>query len=420
MAAKLKNTCLILLMKKFCHAALAALILSSVMNANFLQTKSLTASTGKPELIESGGGVMLAMTEEEYQKFAGQLTKMANFVPMKRKPANLSPKARFGINFVLEGLNRSWALDGDEKKGYVLYADLNANGDLSDDPPQRFEKKDGKYFLLFQFTARETNKEGAETYPVTFKLVVSQVTPPGRSQPQPCLLCYNRTIRRGTLQLGNRQMAFSLIGSGGIYNASYNYVFFDLDGDGKLDSETESYLISEKYVNIGETSYEFVVDRYGRSLTLNPLAEKMPPRVILLPGYPAPDFSFTDLDGKKRKLSDYRGKVVLLDFWGTWCGPCVAAVPKLVEAYGKLHAQGFEILGIDTDDAEEKLRAFIAEKKMPWAQALEKDGGPIQKLYRIVGFPTYYLIGKNGIIVTDQIDVEKLPTSVMNSINALR
>ncbi len=408
---RLKNT--------LCLAVTAAMLLVLSIGAHPMQTKPLTASTGEPELIESGGGgVMLAMTEDEYQKLAAQLTKMAAFVPMKNKPANLSPQARFGINFVLEGRNRSWALDGDEKKGYTLYADLNANGDLSDDLPQRFEQKDGKYSLLFRATAHEARKESAESYPVIFKLVVSQITPPGQSEPKLCLLHYGNTRRRGTLQIGNQQMTFSLIGSGGIYNESYNNVGFDLDGDGKLDSKTERYLISEKYVNVGETSYEFVVDRYGRSLTLNPLTEKLPPRAILLPGYSAPDFSFTDLDGKKRKLSDYRGKVVLLDFWGTWCGPCVAAMPKLVEVYEKLHAQGFDILGVDSNDAEEKLRAFMTEKKMPWAQTMEAEQGQIHKLYRIVGWPTYYLIGRDGHIIANQIKEDELLSVVAKGLSA--
>jgi len=74
------------------------------------------------------------------------------------------------------------------------------------------------------------------------------------------------------------------------------------------------YVVMDKYVNLAGASYEFTVDRLGRSLTLKPLAEKLPDRASLEPGSAAPEFSFTDLDGKPHRLYDYRGKVVLLDF----------------------------------------------------------------------------------------------------------
>jgi len=79
-----------------------------------------------------GAGVAFAMPEEEYRKIAGQLSKNPKFVPVKRKPAGLTAGAKFGFNLTFGGLNRSWILDGDDQQGYVLYADLNGNGDLAD------------------------------------------------------------------------------------------------------------------------------------------------------------------------------------------------------------------------------------------------------------------------------------------------
>jgi len=405
------------MLKRLCWivSAIVALLLSACPSPK--QRNPLSATTEEPELLETGGGgVLFAMTEEDYQKLAAQLVNSPHFIPMKRKPPNLGPQARFGINFVLEGSNRTWALDGNEENGYILYADLNGNGDLSDDPPQRFEKKEGKYFLLIQTEARESGEEGEAVYPVIFNLIISQITPPSQSQPQLCLLRYDQTLRRGVLRLENQKIAFGLVGSAGIYDQPYNSLAIDLDNDGKLDLMTyqspERYLVSEKYIKLGGKDYEFVVDRYGRTLMLNPIAEKLPPRAILLPGYPAPLFSFIDLEGKRHDLKDYRGRVVLLDFWATWCGPCVAAVPELVGIYQKYNNLGFDIIGIDYDDTDEKLRKFISEKDMIWPQTREQEDGPIHRIYRVTGHPTYYLIGKDGTIVSNQINISDLPAAL--------
>lgn len=99
------------------------------------QARPITAPTGKAELIETGAGASFAMTEADYQKLVKQLAHMPAFVPMTKKPEGLGPHARFGVNFVFEGRNRTWVLDGDNANGYIFYADLNGNGDLSDDPP---------------------------------------------------------------------------------------------------------------------------------------------------------------------------------------------------------------------------------------------------------------------------------------------
>ena len=373
------------------------------------QPKPIVAMTGAPRLLDSGSaGVLAPMTEAEYQEYAPRLAKsMPAFVVMKKKPEKLSPQARFGINFSFGGRNRTWIWDGDEKQGYVFYGDINANGDLSDDAPFKFETKDGTSSLLLQLT---TKAEGSDvTYPVVMKMVVAEIELPGKTKPELCLKNYEDTVREGAIQVGNRSLLFSLTGSSGIYNERYNRLMFDLDGNGKLDPKTEQYRVWEQFVNVGDTSYEFTVDRYGQKLTLTPLAEKLPPRAILMAGHPAPEFNFTDLNGQPRKLADYRGKLLLLNFWGTWCGPCVAAAPKLVETYDKFHARGFEILGVTIHDPAEDVRKFTAEKKMTWTQTREDDDkGPLHRQYRIMSWPTYLLIDKDGTILKSAADTRNM------------
>ena len=189
------------------------------------QARSITALTGNAELIETGGaGANFAMTEADYQKLVKQFPHSPAFVPMTKKPDGLSPNARFGINFILGDRNRTWILDGDEAHGYIFYADINANGDLGDDPGRRFELVNGKYSLRLRLLAK--SEDGAETYPVIMKIVIDQAAPPGKDDKQLALLMYNRTRRSGQLMLesGGNPIPFTITGAVGIYDYEYNWI----------------------------------------------------------------------------------------------------------------------------------------------------------------------------------------------------
>jgi tetratricopeptide (TPR) repeat protein len=112
----------------------------------------------------------------------------------------------------------------------------------------------------------------------------------------------------------------------------------------------------------------------------------------------APDFSFTSLEGEHITLEDLRGKVVLLDFWGTWCPPCVESVPELRNLYKRYSKEGtFMILGISSDSDEEEWREFTVKNKMVWPQYRDKDRR-IQRAFGIRAYPTYILIDHEGIV----------------------
>ena len=111
-------------------------------------------------------------------------------------------------------------------------------------------------------------------------------------------------------------------------------------------------------------------------------------------------FSTKTLDGKPISLESYKGKVVLLDFWATWCGPCVAALPELQATYKKYHAQGLEVVGISFDEDKSALTSFIKDKKMAWPQVFDGKGWgtEIGALYGVKAIPFVLLVGRDGKI----------------------
>jgi thiol-disulfide isomerase/thioredoxin len=104
---------------------------------------------------------------------------------------------------------------------------------------------------------------------------------------------------------------------------------------------------------------------------------------------------FTALDGRKIDLTNMKGKVVLVDFWATWCGTCIAMLPSIKTTYEKLHAKGFEVVGISFDYTKEAMVNFVAEEKIPWPQYYDGEG-KYGKEYAVRLLPEMWLIDKKG------------------------
>ncbi|MFQ5627284.1 MAG: TlpA disulfide reductase family protein [bacterium] len=111
------------------------------------------------------------------------------------------------------------------------------------------------------------------------------------------------------------------------------------------------------------------------------------------------DFTGKTADGKVVKLSDYKGKVVLLDFWASWCGPCKEEFPFLVRLHSKLKDKNFTVLGVNVDIELEKMQDFLAKQKsQPEFPIIFDKQGTLPRLYDVEGMPTTVLIDKKGII----------------------
>lgn len=131
-------------------------------------------------------------------------------------------------------------------------------------------------------------------------------------------------------------------------------------------------------------------------------------------GNAPPAINTTGLDGKPILLDGYKGKVLLIDFWATWCGPCRAELPNVKAVFEKYKDQGFDILGVSLDRDQEMLEAFIAENEMPWRQIFDGKGwqNEIAVLYGVKSIPKTYLLDRDGKVVTIGVRGDALEPAV--------
>ena len=134
----------------------------------------------------------------------------------------------------------------------------------------------------------------------------------------------------------------------------------------------------------------------------------------LAPGTEAPDFTLTTPEGKPLTLSSFRGKIVMIDFWASWCGPCRKENPNVVAMYKKLHSKGFEIYSVSLDDNKDKWLTAIKTDGLLWNHASDLKGWDSQaaKLYGVDGIPFTVLLDKEGKIIDKGLRGKELEARV--------
>lgn len=172
-------------------------------------------------------------------------------------------------------------------------------------------------------------------------------------------------------------------------------------------SKKSGFILTKKYVAIYAVLFVaailIMVDHYYETpMTLADV--QLPPGVETEKsevGFKAPAFTVRNLKGQRVQLADHKGKVVILNLWATWCGPCRVEMPGMENLYRRYRSQGLEILAVSLDKgSSDKVQTFADEYRLSFQVLLDSDG-QVESRYHALTIPTTYVIGKNGMIVAE-------------------
>ena len=152
--------------------------------------------------------------------------------------------------------------------------------------------------------------------------------------------------------------------------------------------------------------------------TLQAMIDRKKNRESLVPGSTFPDFNEKDLEGRPLSISNYKGKVVLVDFWATWCGPCIRELPQIQQSYDKFHGKGFEIVGVSLDEDKARLEQFVKQRKMAWPEFFDgkRWENKLAVKYGVDATPTGYLIDREGKIIAKLSSADDLESQVSKAL----
>ncbi len=311
------------------------------------------------------------------------------------------------------------ALDEPEGGEWKIYVDVNGNGDLTDDGNGAWITKSlangrtfysGNRYLLDASWDLGGGKSVQSKYGIAFRRV-SGTAP---------LIASREAVRTGVVAIDGKDLSVALMenDADGVFhkpvekpedarNSRPVWLLIDLNGDGKFDPRANELFDIRGPFKIGEKTYEAIAAVDGSTLkvaeTTRAVIDLSGRKPLLAVGSVVPDFSAEAWGGAPLKLSDYRGKVVVLDFWATWCGPCQRSMPHLEELYKKVKGPNVQVLALCVWDTKAKYEDWVPKNKEKYTFQFAFDPAAndnaksiASSLFNVTGIPTTYVIDKDG------------------------
>lgn len=288
-----------------------------------------------------------------------------------------------------------------------IYADVDLDGKLS--AAERFELADdpdlGGLTTILRFS---WSLNPYRSFPARL-ILAAEMEGLSPSQGQRVLIVSDHAHFQGTVDIDGRKtlVRWGINSEHLQLDPTQGHVGIDVDGDGSINGFFGSPEVDRPQ---GSPAIFRVGDRYVSLEAIDPAAGRIVlrthpasdyKRFDLSKGAQVPDFTFQDFAGKSRRLSEFRGKYVLLEFWATWCAPCVAEFPHLKKAYETYRSRGFEILGLNRDESAEAARVMIEKHQISWTQATSESIESVAvQGFRVQGLPATLLLDPEGRVVS--------------------